>query len=101
MGRWSGTFFLGVVPEYQRRGIGAKLIDEGLKRCRGLGIDYVIVLGHPGYYPKYGFRPIRTFGLSSAYGDGEAVMLLELTAGVLSGLEGTIRYAPEFAESGC
>jgi len=46
-----------VRPEFQKQGIGGELIREGLKVCLQLGYDSVIVLGHPEYYPKFGFEP--------------------------------------------
>ena len=46
-----------VRPEFQKQGIGGELIREGLKSCLQPGYDFVIVLGHPEYYPKFGFEP--------------------------------------------
>ncbi|GAA6200103.1 N-acetyltransferase [Aquicoccus sp. SU-CL01552] len=51
---------LAVHPKAQGQGIGGRLIREGLTRLRDQGCDLVFVLGHPGYYPRYGFRPCRT-----------------------------------------
>ncbi len=90
-----------VLPEYQRRGVGSALIKEGLKRCRDIGIDYVILLGHTTYYPRFGFEPLSKHGLTSSYGNGEYVMVQELTSGSLRSLSGTIWYQPEFRENGC
>ncbi|MDB4868956.1 MAG: N-acetyltransferase [Cohnella sp.] len=48
---------IAVQPQRQKQGIGAELIREGLKRCRELGYGVVLLIGHPSYYPKFGFRP--------------------------------------------
>lgn len=52
-----------VRPDRQRQGIGSALIREGLGRCRRLGHEIVVVLGHPSYYPRFGFTPARAKGL--------------------------------------
>ena len=46
-----------VRPAFQKQGIVSKLIREGLKACLLPGYDSIIVLGHPEYYPKFGFEP--------------------------------------------
>ena len=46
---------MAVLPEFQRQGIGAQLIQEGLRACAARGERIVIVLGHPDYYPRFGF----------------------------------------------
>ncbi len=58
---------LAVVPKYQRQGIGGSLIKQGLELQAKSGIDLVFVLGHPTYYPKYGFTPAAKYGFESTY----------------------------------
>lgn len=87
---------IAVVPEYQRRGIGSQLVREGLARASGLGVGYVVVLGHPEYYPRFGFQPAAKFGLDNEYGAGEAFMVLELRPGAVPAAGGLVRYGPEF-----
>jgi putative acetyltransferase len=60
---------LGVVKEYQKLGIGGKLINEGIKRLKELKTDVVFVLGHLDYYPKYGFikNAIKKIGYEATY----------------------------------
>ena len=48
---------LAVLPDYQGRNIGGKLIQKGLEILLKQGAHYVFVLGHENYYPKYGFIP--------------------------------------------
>jgi putative acetyltransferase len=90
-----------VLPEYQNQGIGSRLICVGLQMCREAGWDFVIVVGHPAYYPRFGFIAGRCFGLSSSYGDSEAFMVMELKPGALKGAVGMVKYSPEFAKAGC
>jgi len=84
-----------VVPDRQGRGIGSALIREGLDRCARAGHRIVVLLGHPGYYPRFGFSSERAEKLSSAY-SGEAFMALELVPGALSGVVGEFEFAPPF-----
>lgn len=96
--RGLGLAPLAVLPEFQRRGVGAQLSRRGVDECRRLGVDYVVVLGHPGYYPRFGFETASKFGLGNEYGADAAFMALELTPGCLQGVNGVVRYAEEFAE---
>jgi len=88
---------MAVVPELQRRGIGSALVRAGLERCRELCVSGVVVLGHPGYYPRFGFQPAVRFGLGCEYEvPEEAFMALELQPGALNRASGTVRYHPAF-----
>ena len=53
---WYGLGPVSVLPKYQRMGIGKALIQEGLSRLKGLGAKGCCLVGHPDYYPKFGFR---------------------------------------------
>ena len=89
---------MAVAPAQHRRGIGSALVREGLDHCRRLGYGAVVVLGHPGFYPRFGFAPASRFGLTSEYDvPDEVFMAVELTAGALEAKAGTIRYHPLFA----
>jgi putative acetyltransferase len=89
---------MAVVPEHQRGGIGSALVRAGLAECRQLGASAVVVLGHPEYYPRFGFQPSVRFGLRSEYDVPEEVfMVLELVPGSLSGASGTVQYHPAFS----
>ncbi len=86
-----------VLPDHQRRGIGDALIRAGLDVCREQGYGLVIVLGHPTYYPRFGFRPSRPLGIRWEHDAPEAAfMVMELQAGALAGARGVVRYRPEF-----
>ncbi len=88
---------LSVRPEFQKQGIGGKLIKEGLKACRKLGYGSVIVLGHPEYYPRFGFEPASKWGIKDPFGvPDEAFMALELKEGAIEGVSGVVEYPEEF-----
>ncbi len=90
---------MAVTPDRQRCGIGSALVSQGLDRCGTIGAGAVIVLGHPAYYPRFGFAPASPMNIDCEYVvPDEAFMVLELTAGYLSGAEGTIRYLDAFGE---
>jgi putative acetyltransferase len=87
---------LAVREAHRRRGAGADLVTAGLGACRDLGSDWVVVLGDPGYYSRFGFRPATEYGLLDEYGGGEAFQALELRAGSLPVGAGLVRYSEEF-----
>ena len=101
-GNKTGLKLIGLAPmavlsKYQRQGIGSQLVEAGLERCKELGYDAVVVLGHPTYYPKFGFTPAKQFGIQSEYEVPDDVfMILELTPGSLKGNQGTIQYHEAF-----
>lgn len=73
---------MAVAPQHQRKGIGSALIRNGLKQCRQLGFGAVVVLGHPRYYPRFGFLLAARFGIRCGYdAPEEAFMIVELQAG--------------------
>lgn len=86
-----------VLPEYQRQGIGSHLCQTGIKMCREAGHQAVLVLGHPAYYPRFGFQQADHFGITCTYDvPAEAFMALELQDGALSQVSGVAAYEPEF-----
>jgi putative acetyltransferase len=90
---------MSVIPERQNQRIGSLLIEEGLRRCREDGHRFVVVLGHPGYYPRFGFVPASRFGIKSEYDVADEVfMVMELREGALRGCAGVVKYQPEFNE---
>lgn len=91
---------IAVKPELQRKGIGGALVREGLQRCKRLGYPLVLLIGHPTYYPRFGFRPARPFGLELkqfAVPDN-VFMAAELEEGALGRITGELRYPPAFFE---
>jgi putative acetyltransferase len=86
---------MAVAPERQRQGIGSALLTEAIRECRVRGERVVIVVGHLGFYPRFGFSRERAVHLDSEF-QCEAFMALELEPGVLSGLSGRVEYARAF-----
>jgi putative acetyltransferase len=88
---------LGVLPAWQRRGIGRALVEASLDALRQDGrTSLVVVLGDPAYYARIGFAPAAAAGLHDSYGGGDAFMALALRADGLDGRRGRVDYAPAF-----
>ena len=89
-----------VLPELQRQGIGTTLVNAGLQACAREGCQVVVVVGHPEFYPRFGFRPASRNGLRSEYDVPDDVfMVAELEAGALGRCKGLVRYVSEFASA--
>jgi putative acetyltransferase len=88
---------LAAVMAYRRLGIGGRLVADGLRECEDLGWGWAVVLGDPGYYSRFGFRPAAGFGLDDEYEGGDAFQAIELRAGSLPLDAGRVVYGPEFA----
>jgi putative acetyltransferase len=87
-----------VLPNYQRQGIGTRMIREGLKECRRSGFGAVVVLGNPDFYSRFGFVPASSKGLGCEYDvPDEAFMVLELESGACQDCSGTVKYRSEFS----
>lgn len=92
---------MAVLPGWQRRGVGSMLVEAGLRECTAAGYQAVVVVGHPDYYPRFGFRQSREFGLRCEYAVPEEVfMATELVPGALAGRGGLVRYLPPFGGAG-
>ena len=82
-----------------RRGIGTELVRRGLEECKRQGQDFVVVVGHSHYYPRFGFEQGVAKGLQCEFPVPDDVfMVLELRPGSLVGREGLVRYDPAFSE---
>jgi len=88
---------LAVHPEFQNQGIGSRLVGEGLARCRNLGHKIVVVVGHPEFYPRFGFTSARAKGLEAPFPvPDEAFMVTKLVPRALDGVSGMIVYPAPF-----
>ncbi|MBT3362642.1 MAG: N-acetyltransferase [Chloroflexi bacterium] len=91
---------IAVMPARQRKGIGAGLIKYAFEQCRRLGHNVVVLIGHPEYYPRFGFVPAKPKGLTSEFEvPDEAWMVVELIDNALDGISGEVRFQPEFADA--
>ncbi len=85
---------LAVIPDAQSQGIGGELIKEGVRLLSESGVDLVFVLGHPEYYPRFGFKPAGTLGFEAPYPipdeNANAWMVQELRPGVIGRVSGKI-----------
>jgi putative acetyltransferase len=95
----AGLAPMAVLPGFQRQGVGSALVKEGLEHCREAGYSAVVVLGHPEYYPRFGFIPAVSYKIQSEYDvPDDAFMIKELTEGSLSGCHGTVKYHEGFMQ---
>ena len=91
---------MAVLPTHQSKGIGSQMVRAGLEECRYLGHEIIVVLGHPDYYPHFGFVLARPKGIDCEFEvPEEAWMILELREGALGGRRGIVRFQPEFQEA--
>jgi putative acetyltransferase len=85
---------LAVVPKFQKQGIGGALIKEGLARLAKAGVDLVFVVGHPTYYPRYGFAPASKLGFEPTYPIpsevADAWMVQALRPGIIGNVLGKV-----------
>ena len=92
---------MAVLPARQRQGIGSKLVKQGLRILQDRGCPFVIVLGHPEYYPRFGFEMASKYGVTSQW-EGipdDAFMILIIDKSILPNLSGVARYRDEFNDA--
>jgi len=86
-----------VHPDFQCMGIGRSLIEVGFEACRDLGHNIVVVVGHPGYYPRYGFSPASDYGIVAPFEVADDVFMVNaLVPEALDGVHGRVRYPKAF-----
>ena len=89
---------MAVLPELQRKGIGTKLVEEGILRAKENNFKTIIVIGHSDYYPKFGFIKASEKKITTRFKvPEENFMVLELNTNALKGISGLAEYAKEFA----
>lgn len=88
---------MAVLPKYQKKGIGSAMIKAGFEKAQELGYKAVIVLGHPDYYPRFGFIRAEKFDIHPPLEEWkEAFFAKELENGSLKNVSGIVSYLPEF-----
>jgi putative acetyltransferase len=89
---------MAVLPEHQRQGIGTKLIEAGNGKLKEAGHPFIVVVGHAEYYPRFGFRPANTYGITCEWEVPDDVfMVLVLDPGQMHGVSGVSKYRHEFS----
>jgi len=92
---------MAVLPEFQRQGLGSQLVKAGLTLMEKAKYPFVTVLGHPTYYPRFGFVPASRYGIRSEYENvpDEAFMILVPNQAALESVSGVAKYRPEFTSA--
>jgi putative acetyltransferase len=89
---------MAVLPAYQRQGIGSQLVERGLERLREAGCPFVVVIGHPTFYPRFGFRAAGGCGLTCEWDiPADAFMVNVLKPEFTGSLAGLAKYREEFS----
>jgi putative acetyltransferase len=90
---------MAVLPEYQNKGIGSQLVRHGIEELKNQGIALIVVLGHPAFYPRFGFVPASTYSLRSEYDvPDEVFMALVINEEAARSIKGTVHYQREFSD---
>ncbi len=87
---------IGVLPAEQRRGIGGRLIRAGLTVAAGTDYPLVVVLGHPEYYPRFGFEPAGELGITAPFEVPPEAWMVRLLPADDGTARGEVRYPPEW-----
>jgi putative acetyltransferase len=89
---------MAIAPEYQRQGIGTRLIEAGNRKIKDAGYPFIIVVGHAEYYPRFGFRRASEYGIKCEWDvPDEVFMLLVLNEAKMQGASGLAKYRHEFS----
>jgi putative acetyltransferase len=89
---------MAVLPEHQRQGVGSKLVRAGNQKLRDSGCPFIVVVGHSSFYPRFGFRPASSCGISCEWEVPDDVfMLLVLDQTAMQGVSGLAHYRSEFS----
>jgi len=92
---------MAVLPEFQRQGVGSELVKAGIEILRKSKCPFTIVLGHPDYYPRFGFERASLYGIKSQW-EGvpdHAFMILWLDKTMINHVSGVVKYRDEFNEA--
>ena len=89
---------MAVLPELQRQGIGSTLVEAGNRRIEQGGCPFIIVVGHPEFYPRFGFKPARPRGITCEWDlPDDVFMVLVLDEAEMEGVSGLAKYRDEFS----
>lgn len=92
---------MAVLPAYQKQGIGTMLINKGISILKNQNVPFIIVLGHPDYYPKFGFEKASEYGIRCQWAGvpDEAFMILILDKNKMKNIKGVAKYREEWDEA--
>jgi len=95
----TGLAPLAVLPRRQGKGIGSALVRAGLDEMRMAGEPFVVVVGHPGFYPRFGFERASKYDIRCEYGEvpDEAFMIVVFDENRMQGVKGVAKERLEFA----
>lgn len=94
----AGLAPMAVLPAHQRQGIGSELVEAGNRRLAQSGCPFIIVVGHPHFYPRFGFKPASTLGITCEWElPDDVFMVLVLEPSKMAGVSGEARYRAEFS----
>ncbi len=89
---------VGVMPVWQRKGIGSELIRQVIEDAREAGEHHIVVLGHDSYYPQFGFERAIDYGIEAPFPvPAEVFLVMPLVRNGLTGVKGTVRYPKPFS----
>ena len=90
---------MAVLPEFQKKGVGATLVRTGIFSLRARGCPFIVVMGHPRYYQRFGFEKAGSHHIESEWDvPDEAFRIMILDDIAMKGVRGTVCYRPEFTE---
>jgi len=98
--RGMGLAPMAVLSEMQHKGIGTQLVKSGIDNLRKMQCPFIIVLGHPEYYPRFGFERASLYGIKCQW-EGipdDAFMILWLDKSKINRVSGLAKYRDEFSE---
>ncbi|HBE20582.1 MAG TPA: GNAT family N-acetyltransferase [Cyanobacteria bacterium UBA11149] len=89
---------IAVIPEFQNQGIGSALVQKGLEVAEAMGEFLVIVLGHPQFYPRFGFEPSVIYGIESPFPVPDEVFMVKWLKSCQGDYRGKVIYPSVFNE---
>jgi putative acetyltransferase len=93
----AGLAPLAVLPEHQRRGIGSELVRAGNQRLEAEGCRFIVVIGHPSFYPRFGFKPAGMYDISCHWNIPDDAFMVAMLSEPRADLKGIAQYRQEFS----